>query len=184
MRIASNIQWYVYLDEAFEELDSRYIKDIAKMYGDKVLGMTTKELHDYIADIWHHCPAELDKFMGLPDSVVIPEEIDEDLIAEYLSDEYGFLLDGYDITTEYKLTEKGRQKAERYIEELKAKRKEILDAQLDTADETNIPDVETIENDIAFIGLDIYNEYYNNWGVTDNYDGDYALVLKLGEDFE
>ena len=83
---------------------------------------------------------------------------------------------------DYKLTEKGRQKVERYIKELEAKRKEILDAGLDTADDTNLPDIETIESDIAFIGLDEDNEYYNSWGVTDKYNADYPLSLSLNED--
>jgi hypothetical protein len=26
-------------------------------------------------------------------------------------------------------------------------------------------------------------EYYNNWGVTDNYDSDYPIYLKINEDF-
>lgn len=37
---------------------------------------------------------------------------------------------------EYKLTEQGRAKCGQYIRELKAKRKEILDAEMDTADNT------------------------------------------------
>ena len=37
---------------------------------------------------------------------------------------------------EYILTEKGRKECEIFISELKAKRKEILDAGIDTADET------------------------------------------------
>lgn len=83
----------------------------------------------------------------------------------------------------YKLTSSGVKKATKYINELKAKRKEILDAKLDTANDTNIPDIMTIESDIECFGIDDDEEYYNNWGVTDNYDGDYALVLKFNEDF-
>ena len=82
-----------------------------------------------------------------------------------------------------KLTSKGTAKVNKYIRELEAKRKEILDAGKDTTDETELPTVEDIISDIEFIGLDKDGEYINNWGVTDNYDGDSALCLKKGEDF-
>lgn len=82
----------------------------------------------------------------------------------------------------YVLTDKGREECEIYISELKAKRKEILDAGIDTADETNIPTVEDIFNDAIDLGFDEYGEAFNGWGVTDNYDADYPIFLKLGID--
>lgn len=82
----------------------------------------------------------------------------------------------------YVLTEQGKLKCNAYIAELNAKRKEILDARMDTANETDLPTIEDIESDIAqFIDED--GDYYNGWGVTDNYDSDYPLGLKLEEDF-
>lgn len=96
-RIATNIQWDIYLDEAYEALDSLSRENIAKMFGDKTLNMTTSELHDYCYEIWHRCPAELDEFMGLPDSVRIPDGLEDDEIADYISDEYGFCISGFDI---------------------------------------------------------------------------------------
>lgn len=80
-----------------------------------------------------------------------------------------------------KFTESGKRKVNTYIAELKAKRKEILDAGLDTADETTLPDEEDVLSDIEFFEEE--NEYYNNWGVTDNYNGDCALYLKRSEDY-
>lgn len=83
----------------------------------------------------------------------------------------------------YKLTKQGIEKCEQFIAECKAKRKEILDAKIDTADDTLLPTVEDIENEIeAFI--DEYGEYYNFWGVTDNYNSDYTICLTLGKDFK
>lgn len=82
-----------------------------------------------------------------------------------------------------KLTEAGCKKVEEYIKELEAKRKEILDAGKDTADETNIPTVEDIIADVYWIYEEENNEYCNNWGVTDNYEADYPLDLELGTDF-
>ena len=88
---------------------------------------------------------------------------------------------------QFLLTEQGRQQAESYIAELKAKRKEILDAGKDTADDTTIPSVSEIEDDIAFVGVNWDDPdgpcYYNGWGVTDHYDADYPLLLKYGRDF-
>ena len=82
----------------------------------------------------------------------------------------------------YKLTKQGIAKYERFIKECSAKRKEILDAKIDTTNDTMLPTIEDIESDIgAFINED--GEYYNNWGVTDNYDSDFPICWTLGIDF-
>lgn len=85
------------------------------------------------------------------------------------------------------LTDYGKKLVEKYIDELYAKRKEILDADLDTVYETDIPTVEDILSDIKSIGIDWEDPdgacYYNGWGVTDNYDADYPLLLKYERDF-
>ena len=82
----------------------------------------------------------------------------------------------------YRLTEKGKKECERFIAECQAKRKELLDAGKDTADETTIPSVEDIELDINIEGIDEENEYYNSWGVTDHYDSP-PISLVLWDDF-
>lgn len=82
----------------------------------------------------------------------------------------------------YKLIEQGIKECERFIAECNAKRKEILDAGIDTADDTILPTLEGIESDIAeFIDGD--GDYYNCWGVTDNYSSDFPLCLTLGVHF-
>ena len=83
----------------------------------------------------------------------------------------------------YKLTEHGIKKCEKFIAECRAKRKEILDAKLDTADETDLPTIEDIESDINAFGVDEEGDYFNGWGVTDNYNSDYPIGLTLGIDF-
>lgn len=85
---------------------------------------------------------------------------------------------------EWRLTDAGKKTADSYIAELKAKRKEILDAGLDSADSTYIPVLEDIVDDVNSLGVDDEGEYYNGWGVTDNYDADYPLLLKVGRDLE
>ena len=84
----------------------------------------------------------------------------------------------------YVFTDTGRKNAENYIAELKAKRKEILDAGLDTAEDTHIPTPEDILDDVNSFDVDEEGEYYNGWGVTDHYDSDYPLSLQLGADLK
>lgn len=77
-----------------------------------------------------------------------------------------------------RLTELGKQEVNTYIREAEAKRKEILDARIDTADDTWLPDEDDILMDIEHFEED--GEYCNGWGVTDNYNADYPLYLKRG----
>lgn len=82
----------------------------------------------------------------------------------------------------YRLTEKGIRECERFILECEAKRKEILDAKMDTANDTMLPTIEGIESDIAGF-IDDEGEYYNCWGVTDSYSSDCPISLVLGVHF-
>lgn len=85
---------------------------------------------------------------------------------------------------EYVLTEIGKQKVADFISECTAKRKEILDAGLDTIAEINLPTEEDIVLDLNNgVGIDEEGDYYNSWAVTDNYDSDYPIGLSVDEDF-
>lgn len=85
---------------------------------------------------------------------------------------------------EYVLTEPGRQKIADYILQCAAKRKEILDAGIDTADATKLPTEEDVLSDLNYgAGVDEDGDYYNCWGVTDGYNSDYPLGLEAGKDF-
>lgn len=83
----------------------------------------------------------------------------------------------------YKLTDQGIDKCKKFIAECEAKRKEILDAGKDTAEDTNLPTIEVIECDINQCVIDEDGDYFNGWGITDNYSSDYPLGLTLGIDF-
>lgn len=84
----------------------------------------------------------------------------------------------------YILTEKGRENVAWFINECAAKRKEILDARLDTADDTNLPTEEAIVSDLNYgVGVDEDGDYYNSWSVTDNYSSDTPCCLEVGIDF-
>ena len=84
------------------------------------------------------------------------------------------------------LTEDGLQHVNAYIRELWAKRVEILDAKIDTADDTEIATVADILSDmdeetVQDVGDGL--EYINGWPVTDSYEADYCLRLEYGKDF-
>lgn len=82
------------------------------------------------------------------------------------------------------LTPQGKEHVQTYIKELKAKQKEILDAKKDTAYDTNLPNENDILSDMSWVVEESDDgNYLNNWGVTDNYDGDYPLFLESGKDF-
>lgn len=85
--------------------------------------------------------------------------------------------------TTYRLTAEGKVKSQRYISQLIAYRKEILDAGLDTADDTPVPTIEDIECDIDEFEDEEGNEYCNCWGATDEYVLNESLWLKYGEDY-
>ena len=82
----------------------------------------------------------------------------------------------------FAFTENGLKNAQTFIRECNAKRKEVLDAQLDTAEDTSLP----TEGDIL---CDLYDNfdpedgiYVNGWGVTDSCDYDLPLGMEIGRD--
>lgn len=125
--------------------------------------------------------------------LIITEDIAK---AKEIISKYGYYIsketeaDGSDYPAYYiwfgelEYTEKGKEKVKAYIKELEAKRKEILDAGKDTADDTYIPTLEDILDDASYWFDEKNREYFNSWGVTDNYDADGAICLILGEDIE
>lgn len=81
-----------------------------------------------------------------------------------------------------KLTEKGLKTINSFINEIEAKRKDILYAGLNTVDLTPIPTIEDIICDIeCFIDED--GSYYNGWGITDDTKYDMRINLKRDVDF-
>ena len=131
-----------------------------------------------------------EQYIELP---IITEDIAK---AKEIISKYGYYIsketeaDGNDFSAYYiwfgelEYTEKGREKVKAYIKELEAKRKEILDAGKDTADDTYIPTLEDILDDASYWFDEENREYFNSWGVTDNYNADNAICLILGEDIE
>lgn len=82
----------------------------------------------------------------------------------------------------YTYTPIGRLKAFHFIRVCEVKRKEILDAGIDTADETELPTSQDILDDVnTGVGLDEENEYFDSWGITDHFNS-HPLSLVVGED--
>lgn len=82
----------------------------------------------------------------------------------------------------YELTEHGERNVKNFIANCEAMRKEILDAKKDTACDTELPTREDILADVNYgEGIDSEGEYYNRWGVTDNYESP-LIGLSVGID--
>lgn len=79
----------------------------------------------------------------------------------------------------YIYTEEGQRKVECFINACKAKRKEILDTGKDTADETILPTLQDILDDInEMTGLDEDGTYFNCFGVTDHNNSDPLYLVE------
>ena len=100
-RYADNIDWSIDIEEAYEKLDDMDVQKASEFFEipyEQYSNMTTNERHDYAYSAFHHCPAKLDEFMELPSQVEIPEELkDDEDITNWLSDLFGYCINGYDI---------------------------------------------------------------------------------------
>lgn len=98
---AFEVQWEFDMDQVYEVLDDTDPAEAAEFFGipeDRYKQMTSEERHDHAYDVFRHCPALLDEFMGLPYEIEIPEELTDDRdIAEWLMYEFGFCHRGFQL---------------------------------------------------------------------------------------
>lgn len=99
---AINIKWNIDIEEAQEMLDNMTVEaaaDALKIPKDMYAYMSTAERHGIAHDRFHHNFVDIVKFIGAPEEVEIPKEIgnDEDAISDWLSDEYGWCHEGFDL---------------------------------------------------------------------------------------
>ena len=109
--VAYNIDWDIDIEEMYDILDNSTVTAAAKMLEispERYANMTTEERHDYAYDKIHHNRLDAAEMLGLPDEVEIPEDIleyyeitsaNDDMsdITDWLSDEYGYCINGYDV---------------------------------------------------------------------------------------
>ena len=83
------------------------------------------------------------------------------------------------------LTAKGYREIKYFMNEARAQKKEIMDAGIDTCDDTpEITEADILSDVGASFGEgDFDDEYLNGWGVTDEHTTDYPLCLHMGEHF-
>ncbi len=103
--VAYDISWEIDMDEVYAKLDEMTIAGAAKAIEvpfQAYASMTTEERHDYAYDYFRRREAAKAEFMGLPETVDIPNEFhikdeneDMDDVTEWLSDEYGYFISGY-----------------------------------------------------------------------------------------
>ena len=84
----------------------------------------------------------------------------------------------------YKLTDEGKKYVEAYIYKLQLKRKEILDAGIDTVNKVGFPTVGNVVKDLNDIGIDENGEFHMTFYVTDTIPERHPLILKYGKDFK
>ena len=98
---AFNIQWVIDFDEVYDLFDSMDDKQAAEELGlsEKDYIKLFKEDRDsLIYEHYRKRQGELERLVGLPDDVEIPEEItDEEDITNWLSDEFGYCFEGYEL---------------------------------------------------------------------------------------
>ena len=107
---AVNIKWTFDIDKIFstarELLDNypdNYIIELLDLDEVYFKRLSDSDKLGYIFDRVRHCPALENKLFNLPDEVELPEEIanfDDNFIAEWLSDTYGFCHEGFNYENE------------------------------------------------------------------------------------
>lgn len=101
----SNIKWVFDMNEVFELLDfigCQEASKILKIPCDKYESMSKSERHVFAYNQFRHNRASYEELFDLPSCIVVPRELKtEDDISDWLSDEYGFCHEGFDMEGEY-----------------------------------------------------------------------------------
>lgn len=108
---AYDIYWDVDMEEVLDIVDALTPKGIEthlEINSTVYQSMNEDQKHGFVYGKFRHCPALLDRLLELPDKVRIPEVLAEEYrkskdasdITEYLSDVYGYCINGYNIKDE------------------------------------------------------------------------------------
>ena len=98
---AKNIRWDIDMEGVLESLDDLSLEEAAKLLKvpyEKYAKMSFDERDDFAEDYFRHNPGALLELVDLPVEVELPEDLtDEEDISDWLSDEYGFCHDGFEL---------------------------------------------------------------------------------------
>ena len=98
---AVNIDWDIdERDLTDEVLDYATDQEIAELLGTEayqIKNMNEDDLYDLVRDAFHHRPGLMDDYLGLPSAVEIPEGMEEEEIADWLTEKYEYCLRGFDL---------------------------------------------------------------------------------------
>lgn len=112
--IAYDIDWDIDKDELEEIINGTDFEDICEIMNkpaSKFENMSDEQKLNIALDYFHHCPGAISSLIGVPDEIEIPEEIiidaditseDDDMseVTDWLSDEYGFCINNYQVRIE------------------------------------------------------------------------------------
>lgn len=102
---AININWDIDIEEAVDAAMELSEEEFKNNFG---INIDDENAEDIVKDKFHHCPGLMDDIIGVPSSVEIPDEImkaaqdedDDSIITDWLSDEYGWCINGYGLSTD------------------------------------------------------------------------------------
>lgn len=100
MRIATDIKWDVDIEDVIEKIDNMTAENAAEALDipyQVFVNMNTSEVHDYVYDMFKYSSSIAADIVGLPEEVEIPDEVGDDDIEDYLSDETGYLIKSYSV---------------------------------------------------------------------------------------
>ena len=105
--VVFDIEWDVDMDEVFERLDAMTTEKAAEALNvrEAAYASMTEENRQALAyDVFRHCPTLLNSLFDLPNTVTLPDGVEDDDAADWLSDTYGYCVSSYEIRPEYNIT--------------------------------------------------------------------------------
>ena len=101
---AYEIDWDISKEEISEKISELSDKEIIKTLGEQYSKMSKEDIEDSFMSKFHRQPGVLDDLFGLPQEIKIPasfniESEDDDMsdVTEWISDEYGYCINGYQV---------------------------------------------------------------------------------------
>ena len=98
---AINIDWDTDEQDVAEEVldyaSQKEIADLLKVDEKKIANINQDDLYDLIRDTFHHRPGLMDDYLGLPSSIEIPENVEKNEIADWLTSTYEYCIRGFEL---------------------------------------------------------------------------------------